>query len=180
MVRLYPARFREQFGDEMVVLFADQLREARTSKSRLAVPLLWARSLADLVLTVPTQHLSEGRRVPQTVEPDFASATRRTRPPRRFVTFLAATPMLMWAFMSMVTPGFTDPIYQNPPGILVLPMGILLVATAVVLAVLGVLTVRAARTGIGVALSLAFLTIPAAALLIAAPMLILVIQVLPV
>jgi hypothetical protein len=49
-VRLYPKRFREEYGPDMVELLADQLRDE--SAWRVAM-----RTTVDLALTVPTRHL---------------------------------------------------------------------------------------------------------------------------
>lgn len=49
-VRLYPKAFRDEFGDDLVLLLADQLRDERTS--RVAV-----RTAVDLLLSVPQRHL---------------------------------------------------------------------------------------------------------------------------
>jgi hypothetical protein len=49
-VRLYPRSFRDEYGDDMVLLFEDQ----RAAEPALRV---WCRSLLDLTLSVPTRHL---------------------------------------------------------------------------------------------------------------------------
>jgi hypothetical protein len=49
-VRLYPRRFRDEFGPDLVGLVADQLRDEPTWR-------VMARSAVDLALTVPTRHL---------------------------------------------------------------------------------------------------------------------------
>ncbi|MDQ3639873.1 MAG: hypothetical protein M3450_00015 [Actinomycetota bacterium] len=50
LLRLYPRRFREDYGPDMALLFADQLRDE-------PAPRVWARGLVDLAVTVPTRHL---------------------------------------------------------------------------------------------------------------------------
>jgi F0F1-type ATP synthase assembly protein I len=50
LVHLYPREFREEFGDDMVALFRDQYRD----ESPWSVIV---RSLLDLALTVPSQHV---------------------------------------------------------------------------------------------------------------------------
>src|SRR4051812_25235657 len=49
-VRLYPRRFREDYGTDLVGLVADQLRDEPAWR-------VAARSAVDLALTVPTRHL---------------------------------------------------------------------------------------------------------------------------
>ena len=50
LVRLYPERFRQEYGPDLVGLVADQLRDEPTWR-------VLARSAIDLALTLPTQHL---------------------------------------------------------------------------------------------------------------------------
>lgn len=50
MLRLYPRHFRDEYGTDMALLFAEQLRDERAAR-------VWARSAIDLALTIPTQHL---------------------------------------------------------------------------------------------------------------------------
>jgi hypothetical protein len=49
-VRLYPKRFRDEYGPDLVGLVADQLRDEPTWR-------VLTRSAVDLALTVPTRHL---------------------------------------------------------------------------------------------------------------------------
>lgn len=49
-IRLYPKRFREEYGPDLVGLLADQLRDEPAWR-------VLARSTVDLALTVPTQRL---------------------------------------------------------------------------------------------------------------------------
>jgi hypothetical protein len=53
---LYPDGFRARFGDEMVQVFGDQLREARDRGS--SVTATWFRGLLDLASTAATQRLA--------------------------------------------------------------------------------------------------------------------------
>jgi hypothetical protein len=50
LVRLYPKRFRDEYGSDLVGLVADQLRDEPTWR-------VLGRSAVDLALTVPTRHL---------------------------------------------------------------------------------------------------------------------------
>jgi hypothetical protein len=56
-VRLYPRSFRDEYGDDLVLLLADQLRDE-------GVPRVAGRAFVDLVLSVPQRHLES--RVPVT------------------------------------------------------------------------------------------------------------------
>lgn len=50
LLRLYPRRFREEYGVDMALLFADQLRDEPAGR-------VWARGAVDLAITIPAQHL---------------------------------------------------------------------------------------------------------------------------
>lgn len=50
LLRLYPRSFRDAYGQDMALLLRDQLRDERAAR-------VWGRTLLDLVLTVPPQHL---------------------------------------------------------------------------------------------------------------------------
>ncbi|HUS21617.1 MAG TPA: hypothetical protein VMZ66_06350 [Aeromicrobium sp.] len=50
LFRLYPRRFREEYGADMALLFEAQLRDESAGR-------VWARGLVDLAITVPAQHL---------------------------------------------------------------------------------------------------------------------------
>jgi hypothetical protein len=50
LVRLYPRAFRDDYGTDLVDLFAEQVRDEPAWR-------VGARALVDLALTVPTQHL---------------------------------------------------------------------------------------------------------------------------
>ncbi|MDQ2933707.1 MAG: hypothetical protein M3R49_01790 [Chloroflexota bacterium] len=56
LLRLYPAAFRARFADEMVQLFSDQLREARTGAAPAGTARTWLRTLGDLVITAASEH----------------------------------------------------------------------------------------------------------------------------
>jgi predicted permease len=55
LLRLYPAPFREEYEREMLGLVEDARAHASGPRARLA---LWARILADLCSTAPSEHLS--------------------------------------------------------------------------------------------------------------------------
>jgi len=174
-LRLYPASFRDGYAGEMTVLFSDQLRDARRSGKRSAVARLWARSLADLVATVPMQHVREARAVPQTVEPALVDMAARRGPSRPLVA-LAAVPIIAWTVLSRMVPGFTDPLYQNPPGILGLPAGIVMMFVAAVLTILGLTVAIKSRSMTVIVLGLILFTIPAVLIIALGPPVLLMIQ----
>ena len=50
LLRLYPRPFREEYGDDMALLLADQLRHEGTVR-------VWSRLVLDLALTVPARRM---------------------------------------------------------------------------------------------------------------------------
>jgi hypothetical protein len=58
-IRLYPRSFRDEFGDDLVHLFADQLADERASR-------VVARTILDLALSVPQRHLESDMHVSRT------------------------------------------------------------------------------------------------------------------
>lgn len=62
LLRLYPAEFRAQFSTEMVQLFGDQLRDART-RGPAGPALTWLRAVGDVAVTAASEHLRRNRTV---------------------------------------------------------------------------------------------------------------------
>ena len=62
-LRLYPAAFRARFSDEMVQLFGDQLRDARTGGGLGGAARTWLRTLGDLAVTAAAEHVRRDRTV---------------------------------------------------------------------------------------------------------------------
>jgi MFS family permease len=62
LLRLYPEPFRERFGDELVQLCGDLLRDARAGRGgRDGVGVTWLRIILDVVQTAPAEHLEQRR-----------------------------------------------------------------------------------------------------------------------
>ncbi|HYN10949.1 MAG TPA: ABC transporter permease [Vicinamibacterales bacterium] len=56
LLRCYPAAFREEYGDQMSLMFAEQLGDARRTGRRLAQAALWGRAVGDACLVAPREH----------------------------------------------------------------------------------------------------------------------------
>lgn len=68
LLHLYPRRFREEYGDDMALLFRDQLHDESARR-------VWARCVVDLAITIPTQHLeSHMNRPPKSIVPVLFAA----------------------------------------------------------------------------------------------------------
>jgi hypothetical protein len=59
MLRIYPRSFRERFGDEMLTLFADLLKDAGRPGERFGVARLWAHAIADLITSATSEQWEE-------------------------------------------------------------------------------------------------------------------------
>jgi hypothetical protein len=68
LLRLYPARFREAYGEEALQLFRDRARDEKGFFPRLR---LWLDLVADLAISVPRQH--------HHVQPDLVGASAPQR-----------------------------------------------------------------------------------------------------
>jgi putative ABC transport system permease protein len=61
LLRLFPAEFRGDFGNEMAADFQDQRADAAVAGTR-SIARLWARTLVDVARRVPVEHLEVLRR----------------------------------------------------------------------------------------------------------------------
>jgi hypothetical protein len=96
-LRLYPATFRARYRDEMVVLFSDQLRDARERHRPGGTTITWIRALTDLAASALGEHLRKDRTMAQSltsIEP-----TRSTR--LLGLIGVAGGLVLLWAFISL-------------------------------------------------------------------------------
>ena len=57
LLSCYPAPFRQEYGDEMRLMFTDQLRDARQSGARRTEAALWARAVLDACTVGPKEHV---------------------------------------------------------------------------------------------------------------------------
>jgi hypothetical protein len=76
LLRLYPEPFRARFGEELVQLGGDLLRDARAGRSGSSgVATTWLRIILDLVMTAPAEHL-EQRRIANSISRPASAATK--------------------------------------------------------------------------------------------------------
>ncbi len=52
----YPAAFRQEYGSQMLLVFAEQLGEARRRGGRLQQAVLWAQATSDALTVAPREH----------------------------------------------------------------------------------------------------------------------------
>ena len=103
LMQLYPAAFRERYREEMVRLFADQLRDARAGRGSSGVVTTWLRTLVDLASSAMGEHLRKDRTVAHSL------ATFEPTRGMRLLGLLgvAGAALLLWAFISFNP--FADP-----------------------------------------------------------------------
>jgi putative Mn2+ efflux pump MntP len=63
LLMFYPASFRKEFGDEMVIVFHEQATDAWSRNGWLGLASVWYRILSDLFKSVPDQYVSIGLRM---------------------------------------------------------------------------------------------------------------------
>ena len=56
LLRCYPAAFRDEYGEQMRLMFLDQLRDARTTHDRHLEARLWMRTGFDAFTVAPKEH----------------------------------------------------------------------------------------------------------------------------
>jgi hypothetical protein len=96
LLRAYPARFRARYEDEMVQLFADQLRDARAASGTGGLATTWFRSFFDLLSSAVGEHLRRDRDMAQSL-----ATFEPTRSMRLLGLFGAiGAVLLLWAFIS--------------------------------------------------------------------------------
>jgi hypothetical protein len=177
LLRLYPADFRARFGNEMISLFREQLRDARSSGERRQIASLWARCLVDLVVTVPKQYFEKERRVSQVAEgsPVVLVQVRprsSTQRPRLVLSFL---PLWIFLIRSIFVPDANEPLFANPPAMFGMPLAFPLLALAFGLMAIGVVIMARTTSMRSAVFTFVFITVPSTALVVLAPAIILLV-----
>jgi hypothetical protein len=76
LLRVYPAAFRARFADEMVQLFSDQLRDARSDGAPAGATRTWLRTLGDLAVTAASEHARRDRTVAHSLAVSPSNSSR--------------------------------------------------------------------------------------------------------
>ena len=58
MLELYPSRYRDEFGQEMIRLFQDMYHDVRNSDGGMGIYSLWMRIIPDYLISLTKEHLS--------------------------------------------------------------------------------------------------------------------------
>lgn len=67
LLRAYPQAFRTRYAEEMVLLFGDQLRDAKVAKGAGGAATTWFRTLIDLASSAVGEHLRKDRSMAQSL-----------------------------------------------------------------------------------------------------------------
>jgi hypothetical protein len=172
LLALYPQAFRAQYEDEMVMLFADQLRDA-TARGRWSVVGTWWRCIADLVMTATGERLR--RRLAMTQPEGTASVSIATAPRLPSSTpmrVLALAPLWLQLGLTVAIPSFFDPLLDPRASMLGMPAGIVVAGFTWLWALVGAAIVWRARHRLVVVLPLLLFTGPALLSVVLAPTLI--------
>lgn len=172
LIRLFPRAFRADYEDEMVCLFLDRLRDARIADRPMGTLGLWLGSIGDIVSNAMAERLrKEAGIVAEPLEPGAASVAVATRSSghTRFGYYMASLPFFVLVVLNVLAPEFMEPVYLNPPAILGLPAGIIVLLLASIWAALAFVVVRAAKSGVGVAVAILVFTIPAIVAMVRIP-----------
>jgi hypothetical protein len=89
---------------------------------------------------------------------------------------IASLPFVLIVVAQLLAPGFMEPIFANPPDILGLPAGVVLLFAVAIWAALAFVVIRAFRSGLGIALGLLVFTVPSIAAIHYLPATILIVQ----
>jgi len=178
LLRVYPHSFRAQYEDEMVRLFLDQLGDAASTGRAAERAALWLRTVADIASSAPGEHVRKETSVAKRVDPGSVSLVVAPQGTgfTRLGYAIASLPFVLIVFGQLVAPGFMDPLFANPPEILGLPLGVVLLFAVAIWASLAFVVIRAFRSGWGIALGVLVFTVPAIVATIFLPATILIIQ----
>ena len=173
---LYPSSFREGYGRQLRIVFADQLREAEASGSIFAVASVVVNGYVDLVVTAIGQRRAERVRVPRPVAAVVPQEPVRPEPRSLIAMAVAAIPLLSWGLAFMFAPGWLEPLFANPPAVLGLPLGAFLIVIGVTMAALGIAAVGSSVPAFARGALFTFCAFVSMGTLLAGPLIILVLQ----
>lgn len=134
LLRAYPARTRDAYGDDMAQLFADQLAHAPTPAAKAGV---WVDAIIDTLVTAPRERLSS-RRAARVAEGPAIEASRPVGPD----LLAAASPLLLFGLLLLVAPGFFEPLFDERAALLGMPLGFTLTIFLGLLAAVGIYALR--------------------------------------
>ena len=110
----YPRSFRARYEDEMVRL-VDQLRDADAAERPGEHAALWARSVADIASSAPSEHLRKESTVAKRVDPGSVAlvVSPERSGPRPLGYAIASVPFVVILFATTFAPGFFESAFAN-------------------------------------------------------------------
>jgi hypothetical protein len=150
LLRVFPGAFRAHYEEEMVRLFLDQLRDAGGSGRAWDRAGLWLHSVGDVLSSAPAEHLHrEEKTVAKPVDPGSVTLTVASERsgPTRLGYALASLPFVVLVSAPQLAPGFMEPIFANPPEILGLPAGMVVLFLIAAWASMAFVAIRATGRG---------------------------------
>jgi hypothetical protein len=142
LLRAYPESTRANYGEDMVQAFRDQLRVTRTPGDRAE---LWLHTLTDTAASASRARAADRRRVVraadgQMIDEPAAQVARPLVPDLA----VAAAPIVLFAVLASVAPGYVRPLFDDRAQMAGAPFGL---AVAVLLGVVAVTGILLARRG---------------------------------
>ena len=120
LLRLYPAEFRRRFGDDMVQLFDDRLRDARSGRAPGGAAVAWISMLADIAMTAPLEQLRRNR----TVAHSLASAPSATTGVLGIAGIVAGLAILAAFVIDLPSGVFRDRLIVFAVGVIAIGIGV--------------------------------------------------------
>ena len=117
---LYPAEFRRRFGEDMVQLFHDKLRDARSGRAPGGAVVAWIALLTDAVVTASLEQLRRNR----TVAHSLASAPSLSSRMLGFAGIVAGLAILAAFVVDLPSGVFRDRLIVFGIGVVAIAIGV--------------------------------------------------------
>ena len=133
----YPERTRLTWGEDMVQLFRDRMRDAGSPAQQAGV---WIQAVTDIAATAPRERLAR-RSVARVAEGPSPGPPEPARPIRHDLA-AASIPLVLAVMLLILLPGYFRPLFDASVGVAGLPLGIAMLVLSTVLAAIGIFGAR--------------------------------------
>jgi hypothetical protein len=130
LLRAYPARTREAYGEDMAQLFDDQLARARDPAAKAGV---WVDAIIDTLATAPRERLTS-RRAARVAEGPAIEASRSVGPD----LVAALLPLPVFGLLVLAAPGFYAPLFDPRAAVAGMQFGVVMTIILGLLAAVGI------------------------------------------
>jgi hypothetical protein len=134
LLRAYSEHTRAAYGEDMVQLFHDQLRDER---SQLGKARVWLTVIADVAVTAPQERIG-ARHVAKVAEGPASEASR----PVTLDLVIASIPVPFVVALLVVHPPYLARLFDNRVAVLGFPFGTVVLFLTTLLAVFGIFEAR--------------------------------------